>query len=140
MLIGQVMEGATDRFAVLSSSIPIFKEGSYKADNSMLMQWLLPDATCALQSMTCYSTNSSHSMIAICEIIDHSSNNTHTELSCGCYAYRCTGLSRYYSGEIDQGLNVTESLHQMQKGLGVIIPPQFSYYNSPPTQDWYPFH
>jgi hypothetical protein len=82
-----VMEGATDRFAVLSASIPIFKQGTYKADNSMLMRWLLPDAT-------------------------------------------------YYSGEIDQALNVTEALHQMQKGLGVIIPPQFGYYNTPPTQDW----
>ena len=40
-----VMEGSTDRSAVLSATMPIVKNPWYRMNNSMLMKWLLPDAT-----------------------------------------------------------------------------------------------
>ena len=69
-----VVEGSVDRWSVHSASIPIVKENRYYESNSILIKWLLPDAT-------------------------------------------------YYSGEIDQNLNATETLAQMKKGVGTAIPP-----------------
>jgi hypothetical protein len=39
-----VVEGSVDRNCVLSPSIPIVKENGFFSNNSILIEWLLPDA------------------------------------------------------------------------------------------------